>query len=72
MAVPAFGRKFRTFIETSVLVNLQDGQFFCQAQLTMYFTAALWFSFANDGPLTDCDLHPLDSKQALKALSGVF
>ena len=51
--VPAFGHKLRSFIQGRIWVGLQDGQFFCQAQLAVHCAAAVRFSFANDGPFND-------------------
>ena len=53
VAVPAFGYELRSFIQGRIWVGPQDGQFFCQAQLAMHCAAAVWFSFANDGPFND-------------------
>ena len=53
VAVPAFGYELRSFIQGHIWVRLQDGQFFCQAQLAVYCAAVVWFSFANDGPFYD-------------------
>ena len=51
--VTAFGYELRSFIQGHIWVNLQDGQFFCQAQLAVHCAVAVWFSFANDAPFYD-------------------
>ena len=53
VVVPAFGCELRSFIQGCFWVGSQEGQFFCQAQLAVHCTAAVRFSFANDGPFYD-------------------
>ena len=48
IVVPAFGYELRSFVQGRIWIGLQDGQFFCQAQLAVHSAAAVWFSFAND------------------------
>ena len=51
--MPAIGYELRSFIQGRIWVGAKDGQFFCQAQLAVHCAAAVWCSFANDGPFYD-------------------
>ena len=53
VAVPAFSYEFRSFIQSRIWVGLQDGQFFCQAQLAVHCATVVRFCFADDGPFYD-------------------
>ena len=53
VAVHTFGYELRFFIQGRIWVGPQDGGFFCQAQLAVHCAAAVWFSFANNGPFYD-------------------
>ena len=68
-AVPAFGNELRSFIQGRIWVGLQDGQFFCQAQLAVHCTAAVRFGFANDGPFYDRNVtHIFESPKKFRKL----
>ena len=53
VAVPAFGYKFRSFVQGRAWVGLQNGQLFCLAQLAVQYASAARFVCAKDGPFND-------------------